>query len=55
MFAELVVEDAAADRPSARATPDLEIVVGDVVTRAGAGVDEGQLTRAIRAARPSAP
>ena len=52
MFAELVV---AADAPSARATPELEIVVGDVVIRAGAGADEGQLTRAIRAARASAP
>lgn len=55
MFAELVVEGAAADAPSARATPELEIVVGDVVIRAGAGADEGQLTRAIRAARASAP
>jgi len=55
MFAELVVEGAAADAPSARATPELEIVVGDVVIRAGAGADEGQLMRAIRAARASAP
>jgi transposase len=54
MFAELAVEDAAPDASSARATPDLEIVVGDVVIRAGAGVDEGQLTRAIRAARAAA-
>jgi transposase len=51
MFAELVVEGAAADASSARGTPDLEIVVGDVVIRAGAGADEKQLTRAIRAAR----
>jgi transposase len=54
MFAELVVEGAAADVSAARATFELEIVVGDVVIRAGAGADEGQLTRAIRAARASA-
>lgn len=54
MFAELVVEVCEADASPARATPDLEIVVGDVVIRAGAGVDEGQLTRAIRAARAAA-
>ncbi len=54
IFAELLVEGAAADGPSARAGSDLEIVVGDVVIRAGAGVDEGQLTRAIRAARAAA-
>lgn len=51
MFAELVVEGAAADAPSACATSEVEIIVGDVVIRAGAGADEGQLTRAIRAAR----
>ena len=50
IFAELVVDDSSAEAPSA-ARSDLEIVVGDVVIRAGAGVDEGQLTRAIRAAR----
>jgi transposase len=55
MFAELVVEGAASDASAARATSELEIVVGDVVIRAGAGADEGQLTRAIRAARASAP
>jgi len=54
VFAELVVDDAAADAPSAVAGSDLEIVVGDVVIRAGAGADEGQLTRAIRAARAAA-
>ena len=54
MFAELIVEDAAADASPSRAPPDLEIVVGDVVIRAGAGVDEGQLTRAIRAVRAAA-
>ena len=37
MFAELVVEGAAPDASSARATSDLEIVVGDVVIRAGCG------------------
>ena len=30
---------------------DLEIIVGEVVIRAGGGADEGQLTRAIDAAR----
>ena len=56
MFAELVVEGAAPDASSAGAgVVVLEIVVGDVVIRAGAGADEGQLTRAIRAARASAP
>jgi transposase len=54
MFAELIVERAAPDASPARATPDLEIVVGAVVIRAGAGADEGQLTRAIRAARAAA-
>jgi transposase len=53
-FAELVVEGAATDASSARGAPELEIVVGDVVIRAGAGADEGQLTRAIRAARAAA-
>jgi len=48
MFAELVV---AAEAPLAAATSGVEIVVGDVVIRAGAAADEGQLTRAIRAAR----
>ncbi len=55
MFAEVVVEGAAAEAPSARGAFEVEIVVGDVVIRAGAGVDEGQLTRAIRAARAAAP
>jgi transposase len=54
VFAELVVDDAADARPAV-AGSDLEIVVGDVVIRAGAGADEGQLTRAIRAARAAAP
>jgi transposase len=43
MFAELVVEGAAAETPSARATSVVEIVVGDIVIRAGAGADEAQL------------
>lgn len=51
VFAELVVEDAATDALSARVGSEIEIVVGDIVIRAGAGADEGQLTRAIRAAR----
>ncbi len=53
IFAELVVDDSSAEAPSA-AGSDLEIVVGDVVIRAGAGADEAQLTRAIRAARAAA-
>jgi transposase len=53
MFTELVVDDSAADTPPAVTRSDLEIVVGEVVIRAGAGTDEGLLTRAIRAARAS--
>ena len=49
MFAELEVEGAAGEAP---AGVEVEIVVGDVVIRAGSGADEGQLTRAIRAAAP---
>lgn len=51
MFAELTVDDSAMDAPTARAASDLEIVVGDVVIRAGTDADEGHLTRVIRAAR----
>lgn len=51
IFAELVVDDSTAEASAAVAGSYLEIVVGDVVIRAGPGVDEGQLTRAIRAAR----
>ena len=51
MFAELVVADCATDASPAGRRSDLEIIVGDVVIRAGAGTDERQLTRAIRAAR----
>ena len=55
IFAELVVEGAAADAPAAtEATSGVEIVVGDAVVRVGAGADEGLLTRAIRAARAAA-
>ena len=54
MFAELVVEDSAAEASLPGGRSDLEIVVGDVVIRAGARADEGQLTKAIRAARASA-
>lgn len=53
-FAELVVDDSSAAAPAAVARSDLEIVVGDIMIRAGAGADEGQLTRAIRAARAAA-
>lgn len=53
VFAELVVDDSATAAPAA-ARSDLEIVVGDVVIHAGADADEGQLTRAIRAARAAA-
>ena len=54
IFAELVVEDSTAHAPSARGASEVEIVVGDIVIRAGSGADEGQLTRAIRAARAAA-
>jgi transposase len=55
MFAELVLDDAAAEAPAAmEATSGVEIVVGDVVIRLGAGADERLLTRAIRAARAAA-
>ena len=55
MFAELLVEGAAAEAPSARPGVEVEIVVGDVVIRTGSGADEGLLTRAIRAARAATP
>ena len=52
MFAELLLEGAAADAPAAiEAMSGVEIVVGDVAIRAGTDADEGLLTRAIRAAR----
>ena len=54
MFAKLVVDDTAAEAPLAVLGSDLEIVVGDVVIRAGSGVDDGRLSRAIRAARAAA-
>jgi len=54
IFAELVVDDSLAEAPAARGASEVEIVVGDIVIRAGAGADEGQLTRAIRAARAAA-
>ena len=47
MFAVLVVEGVAG---KAAARVEVEIIVGDVVIRAGSGADEGLLTRAIRAA-----
>jgi transposase len=54
MFAELVVESAAAGpemSAGALATTGVEIVIGDVVIRAGIDADGGLLTRTIRAAR----
>ena len=54
VFAELVVDDSSAEPAVSVARSDLEIVVGDVVIRAGADADEGQLTRAIQAARAAA-
>jgi transposase len=54
IFAELVVDDRSAEASAAVTESDLEIVVGDVVIRAGGGVAEGHLTRAIRAARAAA-
>ena len=51
MFAELVIEDREPDVLERGGNSGIEIVVGDVVIRAGTGADEGQLTRAFRAAR----
>ena len=54
MFAELVVESTAAGpemSAGALATTGVEIVIGDVVIRAGIVADGGLLTRTIRAAR----
>lgn len=54
MFAELVVESAAAgaEMPAeALVASGVEIVIGDVVIRAGTDAGEGLLTRSIRAAR----
>jgi len=53
IFAELVVDDSAAAAPTS-AKSDIEIIVGDVMIRAGADANVRQLTRAIRAARASA-
>ena len=50
-FAELTVDDRVAHAPPAVTRSELEIVVGDIVIRAGADANEGQLPRAIRAAR----
>lgn len=54
MFAELVVAAPELARSVTGGGFDIEIVVGDIVIRAGAGADEGQLTRTIRAARAAA-
>jgi transposase len=54
VFAELVVAESELALSGAGGCLDIEIVVGDVVIRCGAGADEGQLTRAIRAARAAA-
>jgi len=51
MFAELVVEDREPDVLARGGNSGIEIVVSDIVIRAGTCADEGQLTRAIRAAR----
>lgn len=53
-FAELIVEVPPNDASPSSNLHDIEIVVGDVVIRAGVGADEGQLTRAIRAVRAAA-
>ncbi len=50
-FAELFVEVPPNDAATSGSLHDLEVVVRDVVIRAGPDADEGQLTRAIRAAR----
>jgi transposase len=51
MFAELAVEDREPVVLASGGNSGIEIVVGDVVIRAGTDSDEGQLTRAIGAAR----
>lgn len=50
VFAALVVEE-----PLPRKRPDapIEIVIGDVIIRATSGIDEGDLSRTIRAVRAS--
>ena len=53
-FAELIVEVPPSDASPSANLHDIEIVVGDVVIRAGVGADEGQLTRVIRAVRAAA-
>ena len=40
-FAELIVDDSSTGASQTVARSNLEIVVGDVVIRAGAGADEG--------------
>ena len=55
MFAELVVEGAAAEMPvETEVSAVVEIVVGDVVIRVSADADEVLLTRSIRAVRAAA-
>ncbi len=51
IFAEVVVAASTPETSPLGGGSDLEIIVGEVVIRAGAGADEGQPTRAIRAAR----
>jgi transposase len=54
MFAELVMESAAAGTEmsaGALLATGVEIVIGDIVIRAGTDADGGLLTRTIRAAR----
>jgi len=54
MFAELVIADCATEASPSVGRSDLGIVVGDVLIRAGVGVCESRLTKAIRAARAAA-
>lgn len=55
MFAELVVEGAAARMPTETAVnTGVKIVVGDVVIRVGPDTEEVLLTRPIQAARAAA-
>jgi transposase len=42
IFVELMVDDSAVDAATARAASDLEIVVGDIVIRAGTNAEEGR-------------
>ncbi len=51
VFVDLVVDDSAMDAPTAVPRSNREILLNDIVIRAGSDADEGHLTRAIREAQ----